>query len=144
MVKEAINLEIFVTPETAGDIESLITEKQWEKQEGLRILLGAGLAAIRTRLFDQDEIEDGFDSKLKSRLMEVEQSLAVLRFQLFEALERNRSWELSSGAIQKAKIGYESIMKSQRQVIEDLRKTVKKMDLEISRLRKLKPTNLSE
>src|SRR3972149_9661782 len=105
MVKEAINLEIFVTPETAGDIESLITEKQWEKQEGLRILLGAGLAAIRTRLFDQDEIEDGFDSKLKSRLMEVEQSLAVLRFQLFEALERNRSWELSSGAIQKAKIG---------------------------------------
>ena len=111
---------------------------------GLRILLGAGLAAIRARLFDRDEIEEGFSNKMKSRLMEVEQSLAVLRFQLFEALERNRSWELSSGAIQKAKIGYESIMKSQRQEIEDLRKTVKKMDLEISRLRKLKPTNLSE
>jgi len=121
-------IEVEVTAETAHDIENLVQEMGWDYAEGIRILLGSGLGAIRAQAAleahqcqdpDAEPIE-----RMGRRLMEVESSLAVLRFRLFETNRDNEAWNLSTGAIRNENIGLKNLVERQREEINALKATL--------------------
>jgi hypothetical protein len=120
-----IRLEIEITADQAREIEALIetleATRGCTRDEGLRMLLGAGLAALRSHLFESQMPEDEL-ARLRKRLLEVEQSLAVTRFRLFEAQEANRSWALSTGAIRNENQALKGLVDRLRGEIAELRR----------------------
>jgi len=104
-----VKLEIEVTAETFHDLGVLIAEEGWEYDEGLRLVLGAGLGTVRAQRGRQsmqggEDIDTTLD-RLMSRLKEVESSLAVTRFRLYEYQQTNQGWELSTGAFRSENLG---------------------------------------
>jgi hypothetical protein len=82
MANGLVKLEITVTAGTAQDIEQLFHEKGWDSTEGLQILLGMGLSAVRGEQVHSQVGEA--KERMAARLMEVEGSLAVLGSRMFE------------------------------------------------------------
>jgi hypothetical protein len=115
-----VKLEVNVTAETAQDIEQLFHEQEWESTEGLQILLGMGLGAMR----GEDAHSNGEEAKerMAARLMEVEGSLAVLRSHMYEMDKANQSWELSTGAIHKQNAGFIGLINRLKEEIDELKK----------------------
>jgi chromosome segregation ATPase len=127
---ELEKLEVWVTREMAEDLRALLQEEGWTQDEGLRLILGAGMGAVRAAQAEADlenealpEANDApptFEA-MRRRLIHVEASLAVLRFRLFEAQEANRAWNLSTGAIQAENVGLNALVKRQKEDIEALK-----------------------
>ena len=120
MTKDLVKLEITVTPETARDIDKLLSEQGWDSTEGLRILLGMGLGAVRGE--QARSKDESAKKRMVARLMEVEGSLAVLRSRMFEMEKANQSWELSTGAIRTQNIGFQGLINRQKEEIAELKK----------------------
>ncbi len=132
-----VRLEIQIDAETMREIEAAIEDNGWEYDEGLRLLLGSGLAyvkgervlqAIESGILSKDELQ-----RTLSRMMETETRLAVLRFRTFEAQQANQAWELSTGAIKNENQGL-------RAVVQRLREENAALRAENDRLRRLLPT----
>lgn len=129
MTEESITIQ--VTDQTAKDLEDVIREMGYEREEGLRTILGAGLMAIR---HEQASPDAATKNKSWLRWLEVEKDLAVTRYRLFREMEANRRWELSTGAVQTQNVGYEQLIKNQNQEIDSLREKLKQAELERSKL----------
>lgn len=123
MVNESVKLEILVASETAKDVEDLIKEKGWEREDGLRLLVGAGLMAVRLHPFEDNE-DQTLPTEARTRWLKVEGNLAVVGFRLFEALEANRAWELSTGSIRKQNAWLENVLKQKQGEIEEFKKAL--------------------
>ncbi len=61
-------LEITLTAETKQELEHFIAEKGWERAEGYRILLGAGLGYLRSQPYQEAE-SDSEAEREKKQLM---------------------------------------------------------------------------
>ena len=120
-------LEIFVDPQTAKDIEDLISERGWEQKNGRLLLIGAGLMAAKLQPLEDDESDTKLPDKARTRWLKVEASLAVARFRLFEAEQANRNWEMSVGAIRSQNVGYEVLLKQKEKKIEELERVIAKL-----------------
>jgi hypothetical protein len=111
MTEESITIQ--VADQTAKDLEDLIREIGYERQEGLRTILGAGMMAIR---HEKENPDAQTKNKSWARWLEVEKDLAVLRFRLFREMEANRRWELSTGAVETQNVAYEKIENLNKEV----------------------------
>jgi len=118
MAEELVKVEVYVTAETATDIDELRHEKGWGVDEGLRILLGMGIGAARGEAarFDAEAQE-----RMIARLAEVEGSLAVLRARMFEMEKANEAWDLSTGAIRQQNLGFQGLINRQKEELDTLK-----------------------
>lgn len=132
MAQDLVKLKVAVTPETAEDIEKLLREQRWDPAEGLRILIGMGLGAVRG---ERARMDADAQARMVARLMEVEGSLAVLRSRMFETQKADKSWELSIGAIHNQNLGYQGIIDRLREELEILRSENERLLTEIHDLR---------
>ncbi len=134
-----VKLEIEVTSETARDLGMLILEKGWEYEDGLRMILGAGLGCLRMESAIQGKAlgqsEDETLKPIRQRLIGTEARLAAIRYQLYVAQQKNEAWELSTGAIEKKSYNVEIVAQRQRQEIAALKERVRQQQEEIDRLR---------
>lgn len=125
-----VNVEVQLTADQARDLEAtieiLVARRDCNRDEALRMVIGAGLAAIHTSLYDETSSEDDL-ARLKRRLLEVEQSLAVTRFRLFEAQEAARAWDLSTGAIFTENRALKGLVDRLREEIAELRLTIQEL-----------------
>lgn len=96
---------------------------EWEKEEGFRLLFGAGLSFYKSKLDEQESEKDNADGnrKMKNRLMDAESQLSALRFRLYEMTESNRNWNLSTGAIQNENMALKQLVKNLREEIKELK-----------------------
>jgi len=130
-----ITLKVIVTPETACDVDKLLTEQGWTTAEGLRLLLGVGMAAARVQAA-QTEGEDALHC-MEERLKDVEGSLAVLRFNMYEMQKANQAWELSTGAIRNQNLGYSALIRRQKDEIEALKSRLAEAQAEVTHVKTL-------
>ena len=130
----AVRLEVEVAPETADDIRKLLAERGWDSAEGLRILFGAGIGALKALA-----LEDGYSDESESERMlrhaaENEQALALLRFRLYETQKANEAWDLSTGAIHNQNAGYKAIIDRQIGELAELKRQLGESKLRIRHL----------
>jgi hypothetical protein len=141
-------IQIDLTADTARDLEIVIAENGWESEEGLRMILGAGMAAVRAARAQQALTEKGEAAeqihRLRKRLVETESSLAVTRFQLYEALKTIQNWELSSGATTTQNIGFLGVIQRQKEELDSLNKQLRVQQEELVRLRMQTQKNTQE
>jgi hypothetical protein len=116
---EAVKIETLVAEETSKSIDALIAELGYEREEGLRMILGAGLMALRNANLEPDP---DVPKRGRARWLEVERDLAVTHFRLYKALEANRNWELSTGAVLTSNEGLETLVDSLNKEVDDLKK----------------------
>jgi len=133
-----VRLEILVEADTMREIEQVVQERGWELAEGLRLLLGSGLAyargeqvlqAVESGALSQDDLQ-----RLLARMVETETRLAALRFRTWEAQQANEAWELSTGAIRNENQGLRSL-------VQRLRSENVALQAENARLRALLPVS---
>jgi len=136
MDKEITKLEIEIAPDTARDLQTFFDEQDWDRQEALRSLVGAGLMAMRLKTFDENP-EKVLSTQARARWLEVEQDLAVLRFRMFELEQANSRWEMSTGAIKTQNIAFEQMIRAKDQELAELRRIIEEKDKEIERLKNL-------
>ena len=134
-----VKLEIEVTAETSHDLGVLIAEEGWDYTEGLRIILGAGMAAIRAERAQQALISGSEAAehiqRMHKRLVGTESSLAVTRFRLYEALKTIQNWELSSGATRIQNTGYQGLIHRQKEELDELKDRLHRQEEELVKLR---------
>ena len=118
-MSDAVKIETFVAEETAQAIDALIAELGYEREEGLRMILGAGLMALRNANL---EPETEVPKRGRARWMEVERDLAVTHFRLYKAMESNRNWELSTGAVLTRNKGLEQLVDRLNKEVDDLKR----------------------
>jgi hypothetical protein len=125
-VSEAVRLEVWLDPASAREIDQLITQRGWNREEGLRIILGAGAGFLRGEKVLQvaaigQRTEEELERLLK-RLIETESSLASARFRMQELEQANRAWELSTGAIRNENLALKGVLERQKTELQELRK----------------------
>jgi hypothetical protein len=118
-------ITIQVSEETSRDLENLTQEMGWEPEDGLRMVLGAGLMAVR---HEQESPSSEAKNKSWLRWLEVEQDLAVTRYRLFREMEANRRWELSTGAVKTQNIAHEKLIENLNKEIDILRVRLKEKE----------------
>lgn len=116
---EAVKIEALVAEETAKAIDALIAELGYEREEGLRMILGAGLMALRNADLEPDP---EVPKRGRARWLEVERDLAVTHFRLYKALESNRNWELSTGAVLTTNKGLETLVDRLNNEVDELKR----------------------
>ena len=131
-----VRLEIYVTPEMASELEELISEHLWEQADGLRILLGAGMGAVKAQSIAKSDgqTESETITRLSQQLIRTESRLASTRFQLAEVKELNQRWELSAGSVYSSGATFEKIVLDQRTEIGELKARLAEQQKEIEHL----------
>lgn len=128
-------VEIVIDSEMAEQLDELFEEHLWERANGLRMLLGAGIAAMllrREKLAGDDKEREIIS--LKRLLTESEGRLASVRFGLHEAQENIKHWELASGTLQSMSMALEKVIRNQADKISELKVQLKSQEQEIERL----------
>ena len=102
ITNEMPTLAVQVDAETRQKIEDLCQKKEWELEEGLRLLLGTGLGFYLHQLaldgLATSDVENYND--LMRMFIKNEASLASTRYKLFEMMQSNQNWQLTMGAIE--------------------------------------------
>ncbi|MCL4561176.1 MAG: hypothetical protein M1281_11235 [Chloroflexi bacterium] len=130
-------LEVHVTEDVANDLYQFISRQGWEYEEGLRLLLGAGMGYLRSSkiLSETDpESKEKEIHQLIARLVETESRLAATRFRMSELQQANESWELSTGAVNTERVGLSNVVKRQREEIDQLHAEVDRLKQENAQL----------
>ena len=135
-----VQIEIEVSPETAGDIEAWISQQGLERGEALRLLLGSGLGyqKVVTDSPPPPEEDSGTEAELKrllARLIDSESRLAATRWRMFELQGANQAWELSTGAIRAENVGMRAVAERLRAEVADLRAQLESQTAELNALR---------
>ena len=121
-------LEIAVPAEMANELAELASFYVWEKAEGLRIILGAGMGALQAQRQVQEDGDSDPEVKLRHltrQLVRSEGRLAASRYRLFEAEQELRRLELSNAGLRELGIGLERANRRQLDEIEKLRLILK-------------------
>ncbi len=119
-------IRLNITDETYEELLALIRSRGWEEEDGLRILLGAGLGALRAAEFEAEE-ENGLPknmAELAARLSRTESQLAYLRFRVMELEEDNRNWQLASGPIAQENEGLKAVARLRLEEIDRLKQEI--------------------
>jgi hypothetical protein len=114
---QTINIQI--SSDTIQRIKSVIQQKDWEFDQGVRRILGAGLGYLEMETHLQNDSEPEKDSLIR-RIIEAESLIASLQFKLFETESANQNWNLSSGAILGENIGLKNVAMKQLKRIDRL------------------------
>jgi hypothetical protein len=127
-----VTIEVTVASDTADEIERLIAQRGWERDEGLRLILAGGFGyctgvntvqAIAAGTMSAEDLQG-----LVSRSMEMESRFAALRFRAFQLEVANRNWELSTGAIQAENDGLRFMVRQLRDEIAALETQIKQQE----------------
>ena len=120
--EEKVSLTFEVSSETADQLSQLVSEHIWERSEGLRIILGAGIGALITQrvLKERKNVEDRIIG-LSHELVLSEGRLAATNYKLAEIRELIHRWEISSGALQEMGARLEKIVFRQNEEIKELK-----------------------
>jgi len=134
--EEKVSLTFEVSSETADQMSQLVSEHIWERSEGLRIILGAGIGALITQsvLKERENAEDRIIG-LSRELVLSEGRLAATGYKLAEIRELIHQWEISSGALQEMGARLEKVVFRQNEEIKELKTKIKAQEKEIGRLR---------
>ena len=132
--EDTVILEVEVTQETMQELKALMDEHLWEPDEGLRMILGAGLGAltaerVREAYTDQEKI-----IQLSQRLARAEGRLVTTRFDLSEVRQDIKRWELSTGAVREMAAGSEKVIRRQNSEIDEMKDLILKQQAEIKHL----------
>ncbi len=123
-------VQIEVAAETLGDLQGIIRSYYWDSDEGLRMVLGAGIGALLAERVLAGEVEADKIRLLTRRLTESEGKLAGVRHALSEAHEVIKKWELSNGAIRELTLSLEQTIRRQNQEIDELRARLERKEAE--------------
>lgn len=133
-----VTLEIELTKQTVEEIKALMAEYLWEPNEGLRLLLGAGIGALQAERVRTPDISDHEKVLRLSRLLtEAEGRLAGARYDLSEARQMLKRWELSNGAIRETLVSLEQVIKRQNQELDELKARLQACEAENKNLKML-------
>ncbi|NMB58543.1 MAG: hypothetical protein GYA12_05190 [Chloroflexi bacterium] len=111
---ESQKIEINISDDTREKIVLLMNERGWDWEEGLRLILGAGLGFYLAQNPINGEGENSH-TKLIRQYMSAESELASLRFKVYELSESNRNWNLTQGAIEKENIALKNLVEQLRE-----------------------------
>jgi chromosome segregation ATPase len=97
-----VALRIPVLEETYEQLRQLITEQDWDEEEGLRTVLAAGLGFLRVRALEQARGEGRLDeqqyrselSALSAAVAEWQAQYAVMKFRAYQFQEKARTLEM--------------------------------------------------
>lgn len=98
---EKVSVTIEITAGMERDLRDLIEAHLWSTEAGLRSVLGAGIGTLLAERVREARTDAEKVRQLTRLLAEAEGRLAAARFELAEAREELRRWELASGAITK-------------------------------------------
>lgn len=145
---ELVSVEIKITQETFDHLTAYIQHKGYEIDEGLRIILGAGLGYLLAHSLDEgnetNSSEDNNKERLIQRLIRTEARLASIRYKMFELQQANQNWTLSSGAIYTENAGLRALAKRRTQEVTDLQQKTKEKDILIEQLQGRSEISLSQ
>jgi hypothetical protein len=130
---EKVVLTVEVSKATERDLRALIATHLWSAEDGLRIILGAGIGVLLA-----EEVRDAASDSARAfarQLAETEGRLAAVRYELSDAREQLKRWELSSGAIASLAQNLEDTLRRQNGEIEALKELLKERDQELAALR---------
>lgn len=133
-------LKVKVTSETLEELLSLIKEKGWGKEDGFRIILGAGYGYLLGNPNIKDNKQTGLpknSEQIIERLVKAEARLGSIRYRAYETQQANITWELSTGAVHKENIGLRNIAKRRLKEMDDLRSRLIIFEDENESLRKI-------
>lgn len=99
------NVQLQITQDTIQRIQSINQQNNWEFEQGIRRILGAGLGYLEMHSFIEEDPSPDEKAALIRRVIEGESIIASLQYKLFEIESVNKNWKLSSGAIQTENIG---------------------------------------
>ena len=114
-------IEIEVTTDMLEDIKGIAKLHLWEPEEGARMVLGAGIGALQAERVSEARTDAEKILLLSRLLAEAEGRLAAARFDLAEANEAVKRWELSSGTIRELAISLEETIRRQNKEIDELK-----------------------
>ena len=123
-----------ISVEQQRKLNSIIQQNNWEQENGLRRILGAGAeffaqsekASENTGTLEKDD--------LIQRVIAAESVIASLQYRLYEKECANKNWELSSGAIQTENIGLRKTAFKQLERIDTLTLRNKQLEKEVKDL----------
>jgi chromosome segregation ATPase len=132
---EKVVVTITITKAMENDLRTLIEAHMWSAEEGLRLVLGAGIGALLAE--GVRDASTGAEQALAlSRLLaEAQGKLAGARYELADAREQLRRWEMSSGAIAKIAQDVETTLRRQNSEIDALRAQLAQQEQLIQTLR---------
>ncbi|BCY17254.1 hypothetical protein hrd7_11030 [Leptolinea sp. HRD-7] len=111
---ESQKIEINISDDTREKIVLLMNERGWDWEEGLRLILGAGLGFYLAQNPINGEGENSHTNLIR-QYMSAESELASLRFKVYELSESNRNWNLTQGAIEKENIALKNLVEQLRE-----------------------------
>jgi hypothetical protein len=114
-------VQIEVTTEMPEDLKEIIQSYYWDSDEGLRMVLGAGIGALTSQRVLAGDTEADKILLLTRRLAESEGKLAGVGHALSEANEVIKKWELSNGAFRELTVSLEQTIRQQNEEIDGLR-----------------------
>ncbi|NPV87090.1 MAG: hypothetical protein HPY45_13910 [Anaerolineae bacterium] len=134
---QARRLTLRVTPQTYDDLAELIGARGWQWEDGLRIILAAGLGYLRSnRLPEEPPNAMPQDAAaLTTRLVHAESQLAAMRYRLFEIQQANADWETSSGAVYRENIGLKNLAQRHKEEIRHLQAETARLREELAQQR---------
>jgi hypothetical protein len=125
-------LQVRVSTEMAKELRELAESYLWEGEEGLRMILGAGKAALEAQRLIQEEEGASNDARLRHltrQLVRSEGRLAATRYRLFEAEQEINRLVLSNAGLRELGLGMEKALNRQLEEIDVLkRKMSEKQD----------------
>jgi hypothetical protein len=130
-----VRLEVEVAPETAAEIRKLIAARGWDFTEGLRILFGAGIGALKASALKDQDLHESESDRMLRHAAENEQAVALLRYRLYETQKANEAWDLSTGAIHNQNAGFRAIIDRQIGELTGLKRQLYDSEFEVQQLR---------
>lgn len=130
-------LEIVVPSEMAKELRELVNAYLWEPDEGLRTILGAGMAALEAQRLLQEDSGSSEEVKLRHltrQLVRSEGRLAATRYRLFEAEEEIKRVVFSNAGLRELGMGMDKAITRQIAEIEKLKQELKEKHEEIEAL----------
>ena len=130
---EIVSVEVRMLRETYDDIQSIIKERGWDLDHGLRSLLGLGLGYVRgEQLLQADDKER---KRLADWLQNREAAAAVMKFHAFDYSRDNKILRIRESALRSCVRGLESTIERLRCENETLKEEIKDLSQEIEQLR---------
>ena len=122
----------------AKELRELVNFYIWEPNEGLRMILGAGMAALEAQRLLQEDSGSSEEVKLRHltrKLVRSEGRLSAARYRLFEAEEEIKRLVFSNAGLCELGMGMDKAIARQIEEIEKLKQELKEKQAEIEALK---------
>jgi hypothetical protein len=132
ILKEEKNiLEIEISKETAEQIKEIIENYLWEKDEGLRRILGAGIGFLLAQKINLEKTDEKEKIRTLTRELTLSEGrLAGTRYRMAEMTFTIHRWELASGSLQSLGAATDKIVVRQNNELAEMRETIVRLNQE--------------